>query len=46
MNTTNQKFGVMTIIFLFKTFILQGCTESIKSDIKDICNVTKDFYFK
>ncbi len=28
------------------TFILQGCIKLIKSDDKDIYNVTKDFYFR
>ncbi len=28
------------------TFIQQGCTKLIKSDSKDIYNVTKYFYFK
>jgi len=35
--------------FFFKencTFIQQGCFKLIQSDIKDIYNVTKDFYFK
>ncbi len=32
--------------FIHYCFIQQGCTELIKSDSKDIYNVTKDFYFK
>ncbi len=29
-----------------KTFIQQACIKMIKSDIKNIYNITKDFYFK
>ncbi len=28
------------------TFIHQGCIQLIKSDSKDICNLTKYFYLK
>ncbi len=42
-----QKFGVSKNIFLrnYKK-IQQECIKLIKRDSKDICNVTKDFYFK
>ncbi len=28
------------------TLIQEGCIKLIKSDIKDIYNITQDFYFK
>ncbi len=44
---TIQKFGVSKIILKeMSTFIHQGCIKLIKSDSKDVYNVTKDFYFK
>ncbi len=41
--TTVQKFGV-TGFFLFS--IQKGCVQLIKSESKDIYNVTNGFYFK
>ncbi len=41
-------YCIYGIKYLFKesdTFIQQGCITLIKSDSKDIYNVTKDFYF-
>jgi len=45
MYTTFQKFGSLRILFLNKLLfsIKQECI--IKSDSKDIYNVTKDLYF-
>ncbi len=44
--TIIQKFVVSKIFFKdINTFIQQGCIKLIKSDSKDIYNVTKDFYF-
>jgi len=40
---------VVVVVVVFKavnTFIQQGCFKLIKSDNKDIYNVTRDFYFK
>ncbi len=42
MHTIVQKFG-MSPFFRKKNIFIQKDTELIKSDI---CNVTKDFYFK
>ncbi len=53
----SNSLGVSIILFLFffgggreiieiNTFIQQGCFKLIKSDDKDICNVTKDFCFR
>ncbi len=39
-------FGGGREIIEINTFIQQGCFKLIKSDDKDICNVTKDFYFR
>ncbi len=46
--TTIQKFGVTNIYFLYlkNTFNQQGHIKLIRSDSKDIYNVTMDFYFK
>ncbi len=52
MFTIIQKFGVCKffIYLIFwkeiNNFIQQGCNTFIKSDINNICNVTKDLYFK
>ncbi len=47
--TAVQKFRVNDL-FLFcfgkNAFIQQGCIKLVTSHSKDICNVTKDFYFK
>ncbi len=48
-DNTIQKFGASKIFFLkekITTFIQRRCIKLIKSDSKDIYNVTKDFYFK
>ncbi len=39
-------FGGGREIIEINTFIQQGCFKLIKIDDKDICNVTKDFYFR
>ncbi len=48
MHHCSNVFGAV-VIFLLKgsnNFIQQGHIKEIKSDSKDIYNVTKDFYFK
>ncbi len=46
--TTIQKFGVNKIYFLkcINIFTLQGNIKLIKSDSREIYNVTKGFYLK
>ncbi len=39
-------FGGGREIIEINTFIQQGCFKLIKSDDKDICNITKYFYFR
>ncbi len=44
--TTIQKFGVNIFFWKKLTFIHQSFIKWIKSDSKDIYNITKDFHFK
>jgi len=45
--STVQNFRVSKIFLKeINTFIQQGCIQFIKSDSKEMYNVTKDFYFK
>ncbi len=41
-----ENLGSISFFKEINTFIYQGCIKLIKSDDKDIYNVTKDFYFK
>ncbi len=45
--TEVQKYGVSMFVFKeINTFIHQGRIKFIKTDSKDIYNVTKDYHFK
>ncbi len=41
-----KSLGLVRFLKEINTFIDQGCIKLIKSDSKDIHNVTNDFYFK
>jgi len=41
-----SKSNIFTLLFIYLFNFLQGCIKLIQSNSNQICNVTKDYYFK